>query len=212
VYHVPGRRVWEDVDDPTVRDPEDAVVRVHAVTICGTDLHILKGDVPTAEAPRGLGHEAVGTVKAMGEGVRGVRPGDRVLVSCISACGRCRFCREARYGQCLGGGWILGGRHPGDVRDVHGAGAARRSRRQRRGARQAGHPAPRNPVDPRHHDHHRPRRHLSTPTLLRMVAGSRLAVERLVTHRFGLQEMQDAYDVFSRPESTGALNVALFRG
>jgi len=83
-------------------------VRVDATTICGTDLHILMGDVPVAPG-RILGHEAVGTVDEVGEGVRRLRPGDRVLVSCISACGTCRFCREGRYGQCLGGGgWVLG--------------------------------------------------------------------------------------------------------
>jgi alcohol dehydrogenase len=82
---------------------------VDTVTICGTDLHILKGDVPTVTNGRILGHEAVGTVEAVGSAVSTVRPGDRVLVSCISACGRCRFCREGSFGQCLGGGgWILG--------------------------------------------------------------------------------------------------------
>jgi alcohol dehydrogenase len=87
----------------------DAIVRVDAVTICGTDLHILKGDVPAVTDGRILGHEAVGTIEAVGSGVKNVRPGDRVLVSCITACGSCRYCREGRYGQCLGGGgWILG--------------------------------------------------------------------------------------------------------
>jgi alcohol dehydrogenase len=109
VYHGAGQRSWEEVPDPTIQADGDAIVRVDAVTICGTDLHILKGDVPTVEDGRILGHEAVGTVEAVGEGVRNVAEGDRVLVSCITACGRCRFCREARYGQCLGGGgWILG--------------------------------------------------------------------------------------------------------
>ena len=95
-------------------------MRVDAVTICGTDLHILKGDVPEVTDGRILGHEAVGTVEAVGAGVKNVKVGDRVLVSCITACGACRFCREGRYGQCLGGGgWILGHtdrRHPGRVR------------------------------------------------------------------------------------------------
>jgi alcohol dehydrogenase len=109
VYHGPGRHSWEDVPDPELQQPTDAIVRVDAVTICGTDLHILKGDVPETEAGRILGHEAVGTVEQVGAGVSTVRPGDRVLVSCISACGRCRYCRAGNYGQCLGGGgWILG--------------------------------------------------------------------------------------------------------
>ncbi|MFG2823320.1 zinc-dependent alcohol dehydrogenase family protein [Kitasatospora sp. NPDC048365] len=108
-YHGPGRRTWGEVPDPAVRDPEDAIVRVDAVTICGTDLHILKGDVPEVTEGRVLGHEAVGTVVTVGPGVRTVAPGDRVLVSCISACGRCGYCRQGAYGQCTGGGgWILG--------------------------------------------------------------------------------------------------------
>jgi alcohol dehydrogenase len=114
VYHGPGRRFWEDVPEPQIVDSEDAVVRVDAVTICGTDLHILKGDVPEVESGRVLGHEAVGTVERVGASARQVSPGDRVLLSCISACGRCRYCREASYGQCLGGGgWILGHRIDG---------------------------------------------------------------------------------------------------
>ena len=109
VYHGPGRKAWEDKPKPAVVDDTDAVIRVDATTICGTDLHILKGDVPAVTDGRILGHEAVGTVESVGSGVKRVRPGDRVLVSCVSACGTCRFCREARYGQCLGGGgWILG--------------------------------------------------------------------------------------------------------
>ena len=109
VYHGAGQKAWEEVPDPEITDDGDVIVRVDAVTICGTDLHILKGDVPAVHSGRILGHEAVGTVEEVGDGVRRLCPGDRVLVSCISACGTCQFCREARYGQCLdGGGWILG--------------------------------------------------------------------------------------------------------
>jgi len=109
VYHGPGSKAWEEVPDPTLQADTDAIVRVDAVTICGTDLHILKGDVPAVTDGRILGHEAVGTIEAVGSSVKNVRVGDRVLVSCITACGACRFCREGRYGQCLGGGgWILG--------------------------------------------------------------------------------------------------------
>jgi alcohol dehydrogenase len=111
VYHGPGNKSWDEVPDPTIQDDTDAIVRVDAVTICGTDLHILKGDVPAVTDGRILGHEAVGTVTQVGAGVKNVRPGDRVLVSCITACGRCRYCREGSYGQCTGGGgWILGHR------------------------------------------------------------------------------------------------------
>src|SRR6478672_3835620 len=109
VYHGPGSKAWEEVPKPTLETDTDAIVRVDAVTICGTDLHILKGDVPAVTEGRILGHEAVGTVEAVGAGVKNVRVGDKVLVSCITACGSCRFCREGHYGQCLGGGgWILG--------------------------------------------------------------------------------------------------------
>ncbi len=109
IYHGPGQKAWEEVPDPQVTDDNDAIVRVDSVTICGTDLHILKGDVPAVTDGRILGHEAVGTVETVGSAVKTVKPGDRVLVSCITSCGRCRFCRDGRYGQCLGGGgWILG--------------------------------------------------------------------------------------------------------
>jgi alcohol dehydrogenase len=109
VYHGPDDKSWDEVPDPTIVDDTDAVVRVDATTICGSDLHILKGDLPEVTAGRILGHEAVGTVEEVGTAVKSLRPGDRVLVSCISACGTCRFCREGRFGQCLGGGgWILG--------------------------------------------------------------------------------------------------------
>lgn len=109
VYHGPGLKAWEEVPKPSLIDDTDAIVRVDATTICGSDLHILKGDVPEVTEGRILGHEAVGTVEAVGASVKNVKPGDHVLVSCITACGACRFCRDARYGQCLGGGgWILG--------------------------------------------------------------------------------------------------------
>jgi alcohol dehydrogenase len=109
VYHGPGATSWDDVPDPAIVEPTDAIVRVDVTTICGTDLHIVKGDVPEVTSGRILGHEAVGTVTEVGTSVVSARVGDRVLVSCITACGRCRFCREQRFGQCLGGGgWILG--------------------------------------------------------------------------------------------------------
>ena len=109
IYHGPGRSSWEQHDDPIIIDETDAIVHVEATTICGTDLHILKGDLPAVTDGRILGHEAVGTVTAVGESVRRVKVGDRVLVSCITACGTCRYCRDGHSGQCLGGGgWILG--------------------------------------------------------------------------------------------------------
>jgi len=109
VFHGPGQSAWEEVPDPGIKEPTDAIVRVDTVSICGTDLHILKRDVPEVRPGTVLGHEAVGEIVEVGGDVRTVQPGDRVLVSCISACGRCRYCRDGTYGQCRGGGgWILG--------------------------------------------------------------------------------------------------------
>lgn len=339
-YEGPGRRTWHEVPDPVLVDPEDALVRVDAVTICGTDLHILKGDVPEVTPGRVLGHEAVGTIEEVGPGVAGFAPGDRVLISCIAGCGRCDYCRGNHDGQCRsGGGWVLGhlidgtqaervrvpfanrslhhlpdsvsdedallladifptayevgvinGRvSPGSTVAIVGAGpiglaavltaqlftpariivvdpaAERRDAAKRFGADIAvadaaaaveavralgdglgvdtaieavGIPATFELAT----DLVRPggtvanvgvhgaaaTLHLerlwiqdvtittglvdtwSTPTLLRLIADGRLSTEGMVTHRFGLDEIQDAYDVFSRPEDSGALKVALF--
>jgi alcohol dehydrogenase len=340
VYNGPGSRSWHDVPDAAIKDPEDAIVRIDAVTICGTDLHILKGDVPTVEPGRVLGHEAVGTVVEVGTGVRGVQAGQRVLISCITACGRCRYCREGRYGQCLGGGgWILGHRidgtqaelvrvpfadrsvhllpdsvsdeeavlladilptafevgvlagrvSPGDTVVIVGAGpiglaaiatsrlfsptrivAVDAAPSRRKAALEMGADLAIGPEDDVLAAVHevtdglgadvaieavgipetfelctrlvRPGGHVAnvgvhgapatlhledlwikdvtittglvdtsaTPRLLAMVAAGQLRLPRLVTHRFGLDEMQDAYDVFSHPADTGALKVALF--
>jgi alcohol dehydrogenase len=109
VFHGPGERSWDTVPDPEIVDATDAIVRIDTATICGTDLHILKGDVPEVQPGTILGHEAVGTVVEKGSAVTTLEKGDRVLVSCITACGRCRFCKEGHYGICVGGGgWILG--------------------------------------------------------------------------------------------------------
>jgi alcohol dehydrogenase len=108
VYHGPGQRAWEDKPRPALRESGDAIVRITASTICGTDLHILKGDVPTVTAGRILGHEGIGIVEEAGSGVSCVRSGDRVLISCITSCGKCDFCRKGMYSHCRSGGWILG--------------------------------------------------------------------------------------------------------
>ncbi|HET9142377.1 zinc-dependent alcohol dehydrogenase family protein [Actinophytocola sp.] len=341
VYDGPGQRAWRDVTQPALLEPTDAIVRVDAVTICGTDLHILRGDVPSVEPGRILGHEAVGTVTEIGAAVGNVAPGDRVLVSCISACGRCRFCRAAAYGQCAGGGgWILGHRvdgtqaeyvrvpfadtsayrlpervsdeaavlladilptafevgvrkagvAPGDTVVVVGAGpmglaaivtaqlyspshivAVDLAQSRLDAAKRFGADIVANPqqgvvamvreltdglgadvaieavgvpetfelcttlVRPGGHVanvsvHGKPATlHLedlwirnvtvttglvdtySTPTLLRMLAAGRLDTSRFVTHRFGLADMTEAYDVFAEPARTGALKVVLTR-
>jgi alcohol dehydrogenase len=109
VYNGPGERAWESAPDPSIVAPTDAIVRIDTSTICGSDLHILKGDVPEVTPGTILGHEAVGTVVETGAAVTTIAAGDRVLVSCITSCGRCRFCREGHYGLCAGGGgWIFG--------------------------------------------------------------------------------------------------------
>jgi alcohol dehydrogenase len=108
VYNGPGKKALEERPKPTIKDPTDAIIRVAKTTICGTDLHILKGDVPTCKPGTILGHEGVGVVDSVGPGVTAFKAGDRVLMSCISACGRCEYCRKGMYSHCTTGGWILG--------------------------------------------------------------------------------------------------------
>lgn len=108
VYQGPGRKAWQDKPRPALEKPTDAVVRILYTTICGTDLHILKGDVPEVPAGLTLGHEGVGVVEEVGDAVSNVKPGDRVLISCITACGRCPACKRQLYSHCEDGGWILG--------------------------------------------------------------------------------------------------------
>ena len=108
VYHGPGHKALEEHTKPVILAPTDAIVRITRTTICGTDLHILKGDVATCKPGTVLGHEGVGVVDTVGPGVTTFKPGDRVLISCISACGRCEFCRKSMYSHCATGGWMLG--------------------------------------------------------------------------------------------------------
>ena len=114
VFHGPGSQSWDDVPDPVLIEPGDAIVRMDTTTICGTDLHIMKGDVATVAPGRILGHEGVGTVTAVGPAVRNVAVGDRVIIACISSCGVCTYCRSGNPSHCLadegasGIGWILG--------------------------------------------------------------------------------------------------------
>lgn len=341
VYRGAGEKEWTDVPDPAIQDATDAIIQVDTVTICGTDLHILKGDVPTVTPGRILGHEAVGTVVEVGAAVTGIQPGDTVLASCISGCGRCSYCRKGQYGQCRGGGgWILG--HlidgvqaeyaripfadmstyrlpetvtheravlladivptgyevgvrngqvtPGDVLAVIGAGPiglaamataklyspthiiaiepaqSRREAAKHFGADVAVASGPEATemlaalTDGLGADvvmeavgvpetfemattlvrpggrvanigvHGKPATlHLedlwirdvtittglvdtnTTPSLLKMAAAGQLGITHMITHRFGLDDMMQAYDVFSRPAETGALKVALTR-
>jgi alcohol dehydrogenase len=108
VYQGPGKKALEERPMPAISAPTDAIVKITKTTICGTDLHILKGEVPTCKPGRILGHEGVGVVDSVGAGVTSFRPGDRVLISCISACGKCEYCRKGMYSHCTTGGWILG--------------------------------------------------------------------------------------------------------
>jgi alcohol dehydrogenase len=109
VYRGPGQRAWEEKPRPVVQRPTDAVVKIARTTICGTDLHILKGDVPTVTPGRILGHEGLGVVEQVGSAVSSFKVGDRVLISCISSCGKCPNCKRGMYSHCEnGGGWILG--------------------------------------------------------------------------------------------------------
>jgi threonine dehydrogenase-like Zn-dependent dehydrogenase len=250
VYHGPGQKAWEEVPDPELTDDGDVIVQVDATTICGTDLHILAGDVPEVTPGRILGHEAVGTVVEAGDGVHRLSPGDRVLVSCISACGTCRFCREGRYGQCLdGGGWVLGHRIDGTqaeyVRVPYAdtstyripAGAADEEILMladilptgyevgvlaggvRPGGRIANIGVHGKPATL--HLEEQWTRDItittglvdasSTPTLMRLVTSGQLDASRFVTHRFGMDEFDKAYDVFGEAATSGALKVVLTR-
>lgn len=108
VYRGPGLKALEERPKLEIQAPGDAIVKIVKTTICGTDLHIVKGDVPTCTQGRILGHEGVGIVDTVGAGVTTFKPGDRVLISCISACGKCDYCRRGMYSHCTTGGWILG--------------------------------------------------------------------------------------------------------
>src|SRR6202795_1791459 len=108
VYHGPGKRAWEYKPRPAIKEPGDAIVRITTSTICGTDLHILKGDLPAVTDGRILGHEAIGVIEQIGTGVSEFHVGDKVIVSCVTACLKCDFCRRGMYSHCRHGGWILG--------------------------------------------------------------------------------------------------------
>ncbi|WP_454634829.1 zinc-dependent alcohol dehydrogenase family protein [Bradyrhizobium cenepequi] len=108
VYHGPASKSVEEHPKPKIQAPGDAIVKMVKTTICGTDLHILKGDVATCAPGRVLGHEGVGIIDSVGTAVTSFHPGDRVLISCISSCGKCEYCRRGMYSHCTTGGWILG--------------------------------------------------------------------------------------------------------
>jgi alcohol dehydrogenase len=108
VYKGPGEKSWEERPKPSILDPTDAIVKMLKTTICGTDLHILKGDTPEVTAGRILGHEGVGIVEETGSAVSTFKKGDHVLISCVTSCGKCGYCKKGMYSHCENGGWILG--------------------------------------------------------------------------------------------------------
>jgi alcohol dehydrogenase len=108
VFHGPGKRAWEDKPRPAIREAGDAIVRVTTSTICGTDLHILKGDLPSVTDGRILGHEGIGVIEEVGAAVSAFHVGEKVLISCVTACLSCDFCKRGMYSHCRDGGWILG--------------------------------------------------------------------------------------------------------
>lgn len=108
VYKGPGKKDWVEKEKPSIQKPTDVIVRITKTTICGTDLHILKGDVPAVTEGRTLGHEGIGIVEEVGSAIRNFKPGDRVLISCITSCGSCPNCKRQLYAHCSDGGWILG--------------------------------------------------------------------------------------------------------
>jgi len=108
VYHGPGKQSWEEKAKPVLQQPSDAIVKIYKTTICGTDLHIMKGDVATVTDGRTLGHEGVGIIEEVGASVSNFKKGDHVLISCITSCGKCEYCKRGMYSHCVNGGWILG--------------------------------------------------------------------------------------------------------
>ncbi len=108
VYHGPGKKAWEEKPKPTITKPTDAIVKILKTTICGTDLHIMKGDLPEVADGRIIGHEGVGIIEELGSGVSNFKKGDHVIISCVTSCGKCEYCKKGMYSHCEDGGWILG--------------------------------------------------------------------------------------------------------
>lgn len=108
VYHGPGKKSWEEKPKPTIQEPTDAIIKILKTTICGTDLHIMKGDLPEVADGRIIGHEGVGIIENVGNAVTNFKKGDHVIISCVTSCGKCDYCKRAMYSHCEKGGWILG--------------------------------------------------------------------------------------------------------
>ncbi len=108
VYHGPGIMAWEEKPKPKITKASDAIVKILKTTICGTDLHIMKGDLPAVTDGRIIGHEGVGIIEETGSSVSNFKKGDHVIISCITSCGKCEYCKRGMYSHCIDGGWILG--------------------------------------------------------------------------------------------------------
>jgi len=108
VFHGAGKKSWDQIAKPGIMEPTDALVKIVKTTICGTDLHIMKGDLPEVKAGRILGHEGVGIIEEVGNSVTNFKKGDHVIISCVTSCGKCEFCKKGMYSHCEKGGWILG--------------------------------------------------------------------------------------------------------
>ncbi len=108
VYHGPGKKVWEEKAKPAIKETTDAIIKILKTTICGTDLHIMKGDLPDVKEGTIIGHEGVGIIDEVGSSVNNFKKGDHVIISCITSCGKCEYCKKAMYSHCEKGGWILG--------------------------------------------------------------------------------------------------------
>lgn len=182
VYRGPGCIALEEQPRPLLVAPTDVIVRIVRTTICGSDLHIVKGSVASCQPGRILGHEGVGVVDAVGPGVMAFRPGDRVLISCISTCGRCAYCRRLMYSHCTSGGWILGNEIDGTQAEwVRIPYADCSLYRIPEGADEEAMVMQSGKMDPK----------------------------LLITHRFKLDGIVDAYDTFAQAAMTKALKVLI---
>ncbi|MGH3732604.1 MAG: alcohol dehydrogenase catalytic domain-containing protein [Acidimicrobiales bacterium] len=215
VYQGPGSKTWMDVSNPIFLEDTDAAVRVDSTTICGTELLILKRRRARSH-PRGriLDHEAVGTVERIGSLVKTVAVGNRILVSCILARGTCRYCRDRRYGQRLGGGgWILG--HMIDsaqakrVRVSFADTSTYKFSKSACDARQVRDRTSQDALDPRRYDHNATRRHVLDADVVETGLIEAARRPALCHPRFAPEEIEEVYDTFARAGETGALKVVL---
>ena len=200
VYHGPGQKSWDTVPDPAPAEPTDIVVQIDATTICGTDLHILKGDVPAVTDGRILGHEAVGTVTAVGSAVSTLVEGDRVLVPAITSCGRCAYCKRAMPSHCQATGGICTRvvRPGGTIANIGVHGAPTTLHLEELWIKNV-------TITTGRADG------TTVPLLLQLVRSGKIAAEMFGTHDFALHDMMAAYDTFAEAGKHNALKVVIRR-